>query len=106
MSGDGVTGPLSERRGIRLSVFNHKGGVGKTTLTMNLAATLAEEGKRVLVVDSDPQCNLTSYLIEDDVVDRLLDELRPGLRVFLSDIQIGRVMEAIRNELASSGGTR
>lgn len=74
MSGDGVTGTLPERRGIRLSVFNHKGGVGKTTLTMNLAATLAEEGKRVLVVDSDPQCNLTSYLIEDDVVDRLLDE--------------------------------
>ena len=69
-----MTGTTPERRGVRLSVFNHKGGVGKTTLTMNLAATLAEEGKRVLVVDSDPQCNLTSYLIEDDVVDRLLDE--------------------------------
>ena len=39
-------------------------------------------------------------------VERLLDELRPGLRVFLSDFQIGRVMEVIRNALASSGGTK
>lgn len=58
---------------VRISVFNHKGGVGKTTLTMNLAAALADLGKRVLVVDSDPQCNLTSYLIADDVLDDLLD---------------------------------
>jgi cellulose biosynthesis protein BcsQ len=62
------------RRGVRLSVFNHKGGVGKTTLTMNLAATLAKAGQRVLLVDTDPQCNLTSYLIEDEVVDDLLDK--------------------------------
>jgi cellulose biosynthesis protein BcsQ len=57
----------------RISIFNHKGGVGKTTLTMNIAAALADLGKRVLLVDSDPQCNLTSYLIADDVVDDLLD---------------------------------
>jgi cellulose biosynthesis protein BcsQ len=61
------------RRAVRLSVFNHKGGVGKTTLTMNLASALADLGRRVLIVDSDPQCNLTSYLIADDVVDNLLD---------------------------------
>jgi len=47
----------------RLSVFNHKGGVGKTTLTVNLACAIAEAGHRVLLVDSDPQCNLTSYLV-------------------------------------------
>ena len=41
---------------------------------MNLASTLADMGRRVLVVDSDPQCNLTSYLIADDVVDDLLDK--------------------------------
>jgi cellulose biosynthesis protein BcsQ len=57
----------------RIAVFNHKGGVGKTTLTVNLAAALAESGKRVVLLDSDPQCNLTSYLLEDDVVDKLLD---------------------------------
>jgi cellulose biosynthesis protein BcsQ len=57
----------------RITIFNHKGGVGKTTLTVNIAAALAEMGKSVLLVDSDPQCNLTSYLLSDDVVDDLLD---------------------------------
>jgi cellulose biosynthesis protein BcsQ len=57
----------------RFAIFNHKGGVGKTTLTMNIGASLAQRGRRVLLVDSDPQCNLTSYLVEADVVDDLLD---------------------------------
>ncbi len=57
----------------RLSVFNHKGGVGKTTITMNLGAALARRGRTVLLVDTDPQCNLTSYLVDADVVDDLLD---------------------------------
>ena len=57
----------------RLTIFNHKGGVGKTTLTVNVAAALAQKDKTVLLVDTDPQCNLTSYLLADGVVDDLLD---------------------------------
>lgn len=57
----------------RLVLFNHKGGVGKTTLTVNIASALAEKGKRVLLVDADPQCNLTSYLVEASVIGDWLD---------------------------------
>ncbi len=45
----------------RITLYNHKGGVGKTTLSVNVGAALAARGERVLLVDSDPQCNLTSY---------------------------------------------
>ena len=42
-----------------ISVVNYKGGVGKTTLTANLGSELARRGKRVLLIDLDPQCSLT-----------------------------------------------
>jgi cellulose biosynthesis protein BcsQ len=45
-----------------ISVFNNKGGVGKTTLTFHLAHALADLGKRVLLIDLDTQCNLSMLL--------------------------------------------
>ena len=44
-----------------ISVVNNKGGVGKTTITVNLAHALAMQGKKVLIVDVDSQCNSTSF---------------------------------------------
>jgi cellulose biosynthesis protein BcsQ len=57
-----------------LALFNHKGGVGKTTLTVNMADSMADLGLRVLLVDADPQCNLTSFYLEERQLDELLGE--------------------------------
>ncbi len=46
-----------------ISLFNHKGGVSKTTTTFNLGWTFAELGLKTLIVDADPQCNLTAYVL-------------------------------------------
>lgn len=54
-----------------ISVINHKGGVGKTTTTVNISAGLARLGKRVLTIDLDTQMNLTHSLIGDLEEDEL-----------------------------------
>ncbi|MEA5445567.1 ParA family protein [Gammaproteobacteria bacterium AB-CW1] len=56
-----------------ISLFNHKGGVSKTTTAFNLGWVLAEQGHKTLIVDADPQCNLTALVLDYNSVEEVED---------------------------------
>ena len=91
---------------IVIAVANQKGGVGKTTTTANLGASLARQGCRVLLVDMDPQGNLTSALgvprsTEVTVADALLDR-RVALPIVHLENGTGR-LDVVPASLALAG---
>lgn len=66
---------------MRRVVFNQKGGVGKSTITCNLAAINALRGRKTLVVDLDPQTNSSHYLMGDEA-----ERVAPNLAGFFHDV--------------------
>ncbi len=77
---------------MRRVVFNQKGGVGKSSITANLAAISASKGKKTLLVDLDPQCNSSHYLLGEGVndVDKdVMDFFSQVLELRVSDVDFG-----------------
>ena len=99
----------------RIAVINQKGGVGKTTTTVNLGAALARRGLRVLMLDMDPQANLTVHvdkrpdlegqtmtnlLVEDAPLQGLVQATAtPNLSVVPADTSLAGVEQVLANRI-------
>ena len=57
-----------------ISFMNMKGGVGKTTVCVNIAGCLADQGKKILLIDIDPQMNATQYLLNPQNIQKVIDD--------------------------------
>ena len=83
-----------------IALFNQKGGVGKTTTTVNLGAALAEAGKKVVLVDLDPQANLSAHVgVDPDSVNA------STYRVLTDGIPLAEALRKVTNRIRVAPAT-
>jgi chromosome partitioning protein len=82
-----------------ISLFNNKGGVGKTTFLFHVAHVLADRGRKALMVDCDSQCNLTAYAMQDKAIEKAWEEA--GNSIYRAIEPVARGIGDIRNRAPS-----
>ncbi|EBB0845104.1 ParA family protein [Klebsiella pneumoniae] len=86
-----------------IAIFNNKGGVGKSTMTYHLAYALAESGKKTLMIDLDPQSNLSLFVLDDEQIEEIWDAEEPFIEDYekaksdCSDIEFNQIHNAPRS---------
>lgn len=87
-----------------LTFFNNKGGVGKTSLIYHLAWMYASLRKRVVIVDLDPQANLTAAFLDEDTIEEIWNKQNPGSTIYQCIRRltaVGDIVEPILQNIAT-----